>query len=95
MTALSSKTENPWTTAALANDYHLGDRREARLIAAENGNDPAEKCGKCGEMSVHYRQTVGASQCVRCHAIRVPPKEMNPDGSWPRDPAGGWLWNWL
>lgn len=87
-------TQNPWTQAALMNDYHLGSRREAALIARENGNEPAERCGKCGEMSVHYRQTVGAYQCVRCHAIRSTPVRAE-DGTYPRDEHGDYTYNWF
>lgn len=69
-TTKDTRTANPWTNKALANDYHLGDRREARLIAEENGNDPAEACGKCGG-AAHYRHTVGAVQCTRCYSVHI------------------------
>lgn len=62
-------TENPWTAAAIANDYHLGSSGEAALIARENGTE-SRPCGKCAG-TAWYRGTVGAFQCTDCRALLV------------------------
>ena len=66
---------NPWTDLALANDYHLGDRREAALIAADNDNDAPVTCGQCSAKA-YYRATVGAIQCYTCRSIEI--RRWNP-----------------
>lgn len=62
-------TENPWTTDAIVNDYHLGSRSEARMIAAENGHEPAVECGHCGRVNAFYRHTAGTVQCFSCRSL--------------------------
>lgn len=62
---------NPWTDEMLAKDYHLGSKREAALIARENGNDPAVRCGHCKQMKGFYKGTVGSVVCYGCGSIRV------------------------
>lgn len=61
---------NPWTQEQLANDYHFGDRREAMLIALENGQDAPLECGKCGG-EAHYKNTIGTEKCTACGALRL------------------------
>ncbi|QSL67789.1 hypothetical protein [Nocardia phage P3.1] len=64
-------SRNKWTDEMLAKDYHLGSKREAALIAQENGSDPAVKCGNCGEVEGYYKGTVGAVVCYVCGSVRV------------------------
>ena len=68
---------NYWTEQALMNDHHMGDAREAALIARENGADAPVECGKCGG-EAHYRQAALTEQCVVCGAMRL--VEQGQDG---------------
>lgn len=68
-TVTPKSSKNAWTQSALANEYHAGDRVQAELIAAENG-ERAETCGKCGA-EAFYRHTVGMVQCPGCRAIHM------------------------
>ena len=72
-------TTNYWTNHALANDYHLGDSREAALIRQENAGHDVLTCGNCGS-EAHYRATVGATQCIRCRSIQL--WDVEPDGKY-------------
>lgn len=83
---------NPWTREALMNDYHFGDKREALLIALENGQDAPIVCGECGG-EAHYKNTIGTEKCTGCGAIRIS-YVLDADGKFVSDGHGGWKGNW-
>lgn len=81
---------NPWTSEMIAKDYHLGSKREAALIARENGNEPPVKCGHCGEVKGYYKGTVGAVVCYACGSIEMRRMARAGDKVRPTNPDTGW-----
>jgi hypothetical protein len=83
---------NPWTRQQLGADYHFGDKREAMLIALENGQDAPLVCGKCGGQA-HYKNTIGTEKCIDCGAIKIA-YLTDTAGKYMADGHGGWLAKW-